>query len=53
MVRLWMSGGSSRCGGVAGTFRRVPHGIHNRLRSTLSSTTINGLAAHRRPAHTS
>lgn len=40
-------------GGVIGTLRRVPFGIHSSTRSSVSSTTNSGRAAHSRPPHTS
>ena len=45
--------GSGRVGGVIGTLRTVPWGIHSSVRSAVSSTTVNGRAAQRRPFQTS
>ena len=45
--------GLGAAGGVAGTLRRVPCGIHRSSRSSVSSTTTSGRAAHTRPPQTS
>jgi hypothetical protein len=53
MIRACRVSGSGREGGVAGTLRTVPFGIHSSIRSAMSSMTVSGRAAHTRPCHTS
>jgi len=53
MIRACQVSGSGREGGVAGTLRTVPFGIHSSIRSAMSSMTVSGRAAHTRPCHTS